>query len=456
MRLACAALIAAGLALTGCGSTPKGKPDPRASAHRKPAPVPTKPARPAETARPSSPYTPPPQAVERRGPGKALSRLAGWEEENHRAALQAVQAGCGVARDALSKAACAKARALGDVDDARAKAFLEATFEAETVGGEGVLTAYFAPKYEARTRPDREFSAPVRPRPSGLVAAAADKPPPIQRRYKELGPKSDPQVDLDDLIDVALQAGRQEIENQEFGDGGEFSYPAYAPRGKIDLARADRATIERAAPDGALAWMKPEDLFYLQIQGSGVLVFPDGRRMKAAYAGDNGQPFVAIARPMVNQGLLRANGASGDAIRGWLAANRGPRADKVMQLNPRYIFFDLRSDDGREPAGAAGVPLPPGHAIAIDPSRHQYGEIYWIDAEAPVLAGSHKVYRRLVMALDTGSAIKGEVRADLYVGSGDAAGLEAGRVRHTLRMMRLRPIDPRSARHEADDPTRGG
>ena len=110
-----------------------------------------------------------------------------------------------------------------------------------------------------------------------------------------------------------------------------------------------------------------------------------------------------------------------------------------MRLNPRYAFFRLAPDDGRPPQGAAGVALPAGRGVAVDPSAHAYGELLWIDGEAPLLAGAFPTYRRLVSALDTGGAIKGEVRADLYLGQGDAAGAEAGRVRHTLTMWRLVP-----------------
>ena len=111
-----------------------------------------------------------------------------------------------------------------------------------------------------------------------------------------------------------------------------------------------------------------------------------------------------------------------------------------MDLDPRYVFFSLIPDDGRDPTGAAGLSLPPGRAIAVDPAWHHYGELYWVDAVSPTLAGAAKSYRRVVMALDTGSAIKGDIRADLYLGRGEAAGLEAGRVRHTLLLVRLTPI----------------
>jgi membrane-bound lytic murein transglycosylase A len=92
--------------------------------------------------------------------------------------------------------------------------------------------------------------------------------------------------------------------------------------------------------------------------------------------------------------------------------------------------------------GAANIPLPPGRAVAVDPAFHGMGEVLWLDAEAPILAGAFPTYRRLVLSLDTGGAIKGDLRADLYLGLGARAGAEAGRVRHTLRMFRLVPKDP--------------
>jgi membrane-bound lytic murein transglycosylase A len=110
-----------------------------------------------------------------------------------------------------------------------------------------------------------------------------------------------------------------------------------------------------------------------------------------------------------------------------------------MRLNPRYAFFTLAPDDGRQPVGTANTPLPPGRALAVDPAFHPMGDYLWIDASAPMLNGAFPAYRRIAMALDTGGAIKGEVRADLYLGQGSAAGLEAGRVRHTLKLYRLVP-----------------
>lgn len=334
--------------------------------------------------------------------GISPAALPGWDQEDHRAAFDAYLAGCGVAREATAVQVCAAARDLArtsrPVTPSQARAFFEARFSAVAAttadGRPGLLTAYFAPEHSARRRPDAEFSAPVLARPADLIRSGTAV---TQRR----------------------------------SDGSTGPYP-------------DRAAIEAAAERGAfpaqvLGWMRPEELFFLQIQGSGYLTFEDGGRTRAAYAADNGRPFVGIARPMAERGLLPANGTSGEAIRAWLAARRGPEAKAITDLNPRYIFFQAAPDDGGDPAGAAGVPLPGRRAIAVDPAAWRYGDLVWIDADGGNLPGARANYHGLVMALDTGSAIRGPVRADFYVGRGAAAGEEAGAVRHPLRMWRLVP-----------------
>jgi membrane-bound lytic murein transglycosylase A len=223
---------------------------------------------------------------------------------------------------------------------------------------------------------------------------------------------------------------------------GEFTAAVRPRPSSTTASREDRAVIEERPAHQALAWLRPEDLFFLQIQGSGVLVFDDGARWRAVYDGANGAPFLAIARPMLRRGLLEGGQASAAAIHDWLARHRGPEADKIMDLDRRYVFFRLEPDDGQTPMGAAGIRLPPGRSAAVDPAYHAMGELLWLDAEAPTLAGAFPHYERLVVALDTGIAIKGDSRADLYLGEGPEAGLEAGRVRHILRLYRLVPVDP--------------
>jgi membrane-bound lytic murein transglycosylase A len=329
-----------------------------------------------------------------------LAALKGWEAEDHAAALDAFRETCGAARGPAMAEACQNARAVGPLDREQSRRFLEANFRAEASAAEGVLTAYFAPEYPARRNPDGEFSAPLRAKPADLKSVDAG------------------------MFDPA-QAGRMGAARDP-GDGTLLPYP-------------DRTAIEATPPGQALAWMRPEDLFFLQIQGSGVLTFEGGKRMKAVYAANNGRPFVGVAIIMRDRGLLAADDTSAEAIRGWLADHRGPDAAAIMRLNPRYAFFSLAPDDGRQPVGSANLPLPPGRALAVDPTFHQMGDVFWVDAEAPILKGAFPAYRRLAMALDTGGAIKGDVRADLYLGGGQAAGLEAGRVRHTLRLYRLVP-----------------
>lgn len=221
--------------------------------------------------------------------------------------------------------------------------------------------------------------------------------------------------------------------------GPPFTAPVRPAPSDPALASLDRAAINAAPADDALAWMKPEDLFFLQVQGSGVLALEDGTRLKAGYAGSNGKSFVPIGRVMREQGLLDDRRTSAQAISDWLADHRGDQAEALMDQDPRYVFFRLQPDDGAPPQGAAGVVLPPGRAAAADPAFHPMGALLWIDAADPRLEGAGAGYRRIVAALDVGSAIKGSVRADLYVGQGPDAGREAGLVRHRLIVYRLRP-----------------
>ncbi|MGH6987854.1 MAG: MltA domain-containing protein [Caulobacteraceae bacterium] len=327
---------------------------------------------------PSGPFSEAPPSETPRAPAaELLSSLPGWGQDDHLAAFEALLRGCAKSGGPQMERICAEASTLSGPDDQAARTFLEANFRAVAIPGDGLLTAYFSPVYQARRSPEGEFTAPVRP-------------PPI-----------DPPADA-----RAAAPERAQIEAQPCGD--------------------------------ALAWMRPEDLFFLQIQGSGVLDFADGTTVRAIYAGSNGAPFRGIALPLTERGLLAEGEASAQAIRTWLASNRGPIAEEIMDLDPRYVYFRLAPDDGPI-VGAAGIGLIPGRSVAIDPSDHRMGDLLWIDASDPRLSGARPSYRRLVVALDTGGGIKGPARADLYLGEGSAAGEEAGRVRHLLHLYRLVP-----------------
>ncbi len=347
---------------------------------------------------PTSPLPPGPEP----GTILPLSALPGWREDDHAAAFAAFRETCRVSKEPALATVCRDAQGSGPLRESAARDFFEDRFVAEAGPGPGVLTAYYAPVYDARRAPSSEFSAALRAKPADLKVVDAG------------------------LFDPA-QAGRPGAAIDP-GFGQLLPYP-------------DRANIEAVPAEAPLAWMRPEDLFFLQIQGSGTLVFEHGERTKALYAANNGRPFIGLANLMRERGLIAGRDVSGEAIHAWLAAHRGPQAQALMQLNPRYAFFRLAPDDGRAPVGAANVPLPSGRAVAVDPLQHAMGELMWIDAEAPLLANAPPSYRRLVMALDTGGAIRGPARADLYLGQGFAAGAEAGRVRHALQIYRLRPKD---------------
>lgn len=327
-----------------------------------------------------------------------LSVLPGWESSDAFVALEALRATCTYKKGRQYADLC-KAMAARDFNSpVEIKDFLIRNLQVEPLDGQGTLTGYFVPDYPAAYAPDAEFSQPVRPRPADLVVVAGSQMTPPQ---------------------TATKVAARKVGN------------AYVPY-------YSRAEIEQM-PVTTGYYMRPEDYFFMQLQGSGFLDMPDGKHVYAAYAADNGLPFVGIAKVMVDRGLLEKNKTSGDNIHAWLATHRGPEATDVMNANPRYAFFAIQPDQ-TEPLGAAGVPLPPGSAIAMDPSFHDLGDLFWIDANAGSLNGAFPVYQRLVAGLDTGGAIKGNIRADLYVGHGDRAGTEAGRIKHTLRMYRIVPF----------------
>jgi len=331
-----------------------------------------------------------------------LSHLPGWESSDAFVALEALRGTCAYKKGRGFAAVCQAMAGQEFESPEQVKSFLLRNLQIApvTTDAAGLLTGYFVPDYPAVLAPTEEFSQPVRLRPDDLVYVPGDQMIPKQAGVKV----------------AARKAGKKYV-------------PYYT-----------RAEIEKK-PATAAYYMRPEDYFFMQLQGSGFLDLPDGKRVYAAYAADNGYPFVGIARVMVDRGLLPPGQTSGDAIHSWLAAHRGPEAQGVMKANPRYAFFTIVPDQ-TEPNGAAGLPLPPGSAIAVDPAFHDYGDLFWLDAHAGAnaLDNAFPAYQRMVSALDTGGAIKGEVRADLYVGHGDRAGVEAGRIKHVLKMYRILPF----------------
>jgi membrane-bound lytic murein transglycosylase A len=353
---------------------------------------------PPETAPPVSGYNP--VALSKR-----LDTLPGWADSDPFIALEALRGACAYKAGRQYAAVCAAMAQQDFESPEQIRAFLNSHLQVETVDPAqqktGLLTGYFVPDYDAQLTPSAEFSQPVRGKPADLVY----------------------------------------VDGAQMTPGQTGTHIAARKIGGLYVPYYTRAEIEALPPDPATQYyMRPEDYFFMQLQGSGFLDLPDGSRVYAAYAADNGQPFVGIAKVMTQQGLLASNETSGDTIHAWLAAHRGPEAQAVMNANPRYGFFVIKPDQ-TEPLGATGLPLPPGSAIAVDPAYHDYGDLFWLDAHAGVngLDDAFPAYQRLTAALDTGGAIKGDVRADLYVGHGQRAGVEAGRIKHNLRMWRIVP-----------------
>ncbi len=227
-----------------------------------------------------------------------------------------------------------------------------------------------------------------------------------------------------------------------------FEVPLYAPPAELLRARTNqpwytRRDIEtlpqaQAALRGKeLAYLRdPVDAMVLHIQGSGRLQVreTDGqtRSVRLSFAATNQHPYQSIGRWLLDRQLTKD--ASWPGIKAWLAANP-QRRNELLWSNPRYVFFkeDPLLDPNSGPTGAQGVPLTAGRSIAVDPQSVPYGTPVWLASE-----GAHPL-RKLVVAQDTGSAIVGAVRADYFVGSGDAAGEVAGRMRQNLGMWVLIP-----------------
>jgi membrane-bound lytic murein transglycosylase A len=255
----------------------------------------------------------------------------------------------------------------------------------------GKLTGYFAPVYRGSRKP------------------SADYPVPLYRVP-------------DDLVSARLKDFRSGLKGSIAGK----------VRGKRLSPYHDRKAIREGALEGRdleLIWLAdPVDAFFLQIQGSGQITLPDGSTAHIGYAGQNGHPYRAIGRDLIEQGHLPRHGVSMQKIRGWMSDNPD-KADDIMDLNPSYVFFTERKKAGA--VGAEGVVLTTERSIAVDRRTWYFGLPYWI------VAGPEK--GRLMMGQDTGGAIRGAVRADYFAGYGHKAGEKAGRMNHPLAMWLLLP-----------------
>ena len=296
-----------------------------------------------------------------------------------------------------AEAACAAT--IADADAAR-RFFVE-TFRpwrvvSDAADGAAFFTGYYEPVVDASLTPTAQFAAPVLARPRDLVGFAPGEGPPG--------------------FDPAL-AGAQRRE-----DGRLVPYP-------------DRASIEAKGGE-AVAWLADAvEVFFAQVQGSARLRLADGRRARLVYDGRNGQPYASIGRLLIEAGEIPEREMSLARLKAWLRANGLKPGDKgraILQRNASYVFFRLVEDvdPALGPIGGAGIALTPLRSIAIDRALWSYGLPFWIDAALPWENDDLSPFRRLMVAHDTGSAIVGPARADIFFGAGDAAGAHAGAIRH--------------------------
>ena len=201
-----------------------------------------------------------------------------------------------------------------------------------------------------------------------------------------------------------------------------------------------RADIRKREAGGlsakTLAWVDdPVELFFLHIQGSGRIALADGSQLRVGYADQNGHPYQSIGRVLIERGDLKAEQASMQGIQAWARANPA-RLDELLNANPSYVFFRELPAGNDGPPGALGIPLPAERAVAIDPRFTPLGAPVFL---ATTYANSNQPLNRLMLAQDTGGAIKGPVRADFYYGTGPEAGQKAGRMKQKGRLWTLLP-----------------
>jgi membrane-bound lytic murein transglycosylase A len=348
-----------------------------------------------------------------------FSSIAGWIEDDHLAAWRVFLTHCaalkarspalreGAAPPDSLVAACAGALRAEVADAAAARRFFERwfqPFEIRPESGAGFLTGYYEPEVDASRVRTPEFSAPLLARPGDLVTI--------------------PQGETLSGIPAGYAAARRNP------DG---SHGVYDDRGAI----LDGSLGDLARP---ILWLKDDvEVFFMQVQGSGRARLADGGVARIAYAGRNGHPYTSIGRVVVQEGLMPLEAAKLDGLKSWLRANPA-EGRRVMRMNRSYVFFRLADELSPEagPIGGAGLPLTPWRSIAVDRSLWPYGLPVWIDTELPAAAGTES-FRKLTIAEDTGSAIVGPARADLYHGSGAEAGTRAGALRHAMRFIVLWP-----------------
>ena len=332
--------------------------------------------------------------------------LAGWPGNDGLAlSLRALLISCQrLERQSAWQAACTSAQQLKTTDEASLRAWFEAhltPWQLVNPDGSrtGLITGYYEPLLKASRKRQALYQQPIYAAP-------------------------------DDLIDVDLSSVYPELKHMRLR--GRLQGNKLLPY----WSRAEWEKQPEQKRSKVLAWADDAiDVFFLQIQGSGQLQLDDGSRIRVNYANQNGHPYRSIGRWLIDQGELKSGQASMQGIRNWVKNNPG-RAQELLDTNPSYVFFRELPVVGDGPPGAMGLALTPERSIAIDPRTTPLGVPVWLATTYP---NSEQPLTRLMLAQDTGGAIRGPVRADFYWGSGAEAGAQAGKMSQQGQMWVLLP-----------------
>lgn len=385
------ALIATLLLLSACVTPPLQKPSAPRPAVTSPAAV-------------SAPSSVKPSDYLRRA---SFSDLPGWTDDDTRLSWPALLATC----QALGKRAewqevCRLSSEVNASDESMVRRFYETQFVPHQIRNldgttQGTATGYYEP----------------------LLRGARSRMGPYQTALYRVP---------DDLLTIDLSILYPELKNMrlrgKLAGGKVVPYSSRAELMKKDLLAGKE-----------LVWVdNPIDAFFLQVQGSGrVVIEPGGEIIRLAYSDQNGHPYRSIGRYLVDRGELNLEQASMQGIKAWYLANP-LRRDELLNANPSFVFFREEKilDSSKGPKGSLGVPLTPQRSIAIDPQFVPLGAPVFLSTTHP---NSESPLRRLVLAQDTGGAIRNPVRADFFWGFGDQAGELAGRMKQSLFMWVLLP-----------------
>lgn len=349
-----------------------------------------------------------------------FSELEGWEDDDpsslfpvmarclaHMRAVKPYRTGAlGVTSGEL-EAVFAMVAGLSPATPAEARAFFEHAFQPFRIlpaGGKGFVTAFYEPEVEVSATPAGNFRFPFYRRPPDLI-------------------------DIDDA-------------NRPEGLDPSYSFAQETAGGIGPFP--DRRAIDQGCLDGKgleIAWARSRvDVFFAHVQGAARLVHPDGRVQRITYAAKAGHPFTGIGRYLVDIGEIPPEDISMQSIRAWLAAHPG-RMDEVLWQNRSYVFFREApvDDPALGPVAAAKVPLEAMRSLAVDRLIHTFSSPFFVRSETLTHLTGGRPFARLLLALDTGSAIIGPARGDIFTGSGFAAGELAGNVRNAADFVILIP-----------------